>query len=278
RDRRGAAHAHPRRHAVTEEQGGEFEPLLQYLKESRGFDFTGYKRSSLSRRIQKRMEAVGIASVQEDVDRLQVHPDDVTPLFNFILINVTSFFRDPQIWDFVGDEVVPRILEVRGGDEPVRVWVPGCASGEEPYSVAMALAERMGVEAFRQRVKIYATDVDEEALAQARAGVYSARQVEGVPPTFLNRYFDPTNAETFAFKKELRPALIFGRHDLVQDAPISRVDLLMCRNTLMYLNSETQARVMAHFYFALSEGGFLVLGKAEMLFTQLRSFIPVDLK
>jgi len=262
----------------TTDEAGEYEPLLEYLKESRGFDFTGYKRSSVSRRIQKRMESVGVPSVHEYVDRLQVDPDEFTHLFNMILINVTSFFRDPLIWDFLGDEVVSRILEMHGEADSIRVWVPGCASGEEPYSIAMILAERLGIETFRQRVKIYATDVDEEALGQARAAIYSSGQVEGVPPAFLSRYFDQGADGTFAFRKELRPAVIFGRHDLVQDAPISRVDLLMCRNTLMYLNSETQTRVMEHFYFALREGGFLVLGKAEMLFTQLRSFIPVDLK
>ena len=120
--------------------------------------------------------------------------------------------------------------------------------------MAMVLAEPMGVEDLRQRVKIYATDVDEEALAQARAARYTPRQVEGVPPTFLSRYFDRANDDTFAFRKDLRQAVIFGRHDLVQDAPISRVDLLMCRNTLMYLNSDTQARVMGNFYFALCGG------------------------
>jgi two-component system, chemotaxis family, CheB/CheR fusion protein len=154
---------------VTEAEELDFEPLLLYLKEARGFDFTGYKRASLSRRIQRRMESLGISDVGEYVDVLQVDPDEFTALFNFILINVTSFFRDPQIWDFIGDEVVPRILETHGDDEPIRVWVPGCASGEEPYSAAMVFAERMGIEAARQRVKIYATDIDDEALAQARA-------------------------------------------------------------------------------------------------------------
>src|SRR4051812_7633705 len=261
-----------------DESTPEFETLLVYLKESRGFDFTGYKRASLARRIHKRMEFVGISDVSDYLDRLQVDPDEGTQLFNFVLINVTSFFRDPQIWDFLGDEVVPRIIESNGPDEPIRVWIPGCSSGEEPYSAAMLFAERLGTEEYRRRVKIYATDVDADALAQARAATYTARQVEGVPPPLLNRYFERGADDAFTLTKDIRPAVIFGRHDLVQDAPISRVDLLMCRNTLMYLNSETQTRVMEHFYFGLKEGGFLVLGKAEMLFTQLRSFLPLDLK
>jgi two-component system CheB/CheR fusion protein len=256
----------------------ELEPLLRYLKESRGFDFTGYKRASLSRRIYKRMEAVGVGTAAEYLDRLQVDPDEFTDLFNFILINVTSFFRDPAIWDFLADEVVPRIIEARREDEPIRLWTPGCASGEEPYSLAMLFAEKLGTDGFRDRVRIYATDVDEDALAQARAAVYTARQVEDVPPVLLTRYLDRGSDGAYTVSKELRPAMIFGRHDLVQDAPISRVDLLMCRNTLMYLNSDIQTRVMDHFYFALNEGGVLVLGKAEMLFTHLRSFAPVDLR
>ncbi|MFL5796944.1 MAG: CheR family methyltransferase [Actinomycetota bacterium] len=256
----------------------ELEALLRYLKESRGFDFTGYKRSSLSRRIHKRMETVGIDGAADYLDRLQVDPDEFTELFNCILINVTNFFRDPAIWDFLADEVVPRVVEARGEDQTIRLWLPGCASGEEPYSLAMLFAEQLGTGRFRERVKIYATDVDEDALAQARAAVYTARQVEDVPPVLLSRYLDRGSDGSYMVSKELRQAMIFGRHDLVQDAPISRIDLLMCRNTLMYLNSETQTHVMGNFYFALNEGGFLVLGKAEMLFTHLRSFSPVDLR
>jgi two-component system, chemotaxis family, CheB/CheR fusion protein len=143
--------------------------------------------------------------------------------------------------------------------------------------LAMVTAEAMGPDAVRERVKIYATDLDEEALNQARQARHAAKQVQGVPPELLDRYFEH-NGDTSTFSKELRRSVIFGRHNLIQDAPIPRIDLLVCRNTLMYLNSETQAHVLARFSFALREGGYLLLGKAEMLLAHSDLFTSVDLK
>jgi two-component system CheB/CheR fusion protein len=141
----------------------------------------------------------------------------------------------------------------------------------------MLLAEHMGDEAFRDRVKLYATDADGEAIAAARQGHYPAKALSDVDPGRVERFFE-RSGDAYVFRRDLRRSLIFGRHDLVQDAPISRTDLISCRNTLMYLNSETQARVLDHFRFSLRERGFLVLGKSEMLFTRIRAFVPVDLK
>ena len=256
---------------------GTLEVLLDYLRRSRGFDFTGYKRTSLSRRVQKRMQDVGADTYLSYLDLLEVDPDEFTQLFNTILLNVTSFFRDPPTWDYLSGEVMPQLAAGKGADEPIRVWSAGCASGEEAYTLAMVAAEALGAEAVRERVKIYATDVDEEALAQARQARYDARRVEGVPPELLERYFERSGDE-YVFSKDLRRSVIFGRHDLIQDAPISRIDLLVCRNTLMYLNSETQARVLARFSFALREGGYLTLGKAEMLLAHSNVFTSMDLK
>jgi len=259
------------------EENDDFEDLLEYLRDARAFDFTGYKRTSLMRRVAKRMEAVGITGYAGYLDYLQVHPTEFTQLFNYILINVTGFFRDPAIWDYVGGVVLPRILESKKPDDPVRVWCAGVATGEEAYSVAMLLAEQIGVDGFSERVKVYATDVDEDALATARRATYSQKVIDPVPPDLREKYFDPISNQ-FVVDRDLRRSVIFGRHDLVQDAPISKVDLLVCRNTLMYFNSETQARITEHFSFALNDGGFLLLGKAEMLFTNLRAFQPVDLR
>ena len=256
---------------------GTLEVLLDYLRRSRGFDFTGYKRTSLSRRVQKRMQDVGADTYLSYLDLLEVDPDEFTQLFNTILLNVTSFFRDPPTWDYLSGEVMPQLAAGKDADEPIRVWSAGCASGEEAYTLAMVAAEAIGAEAVRERVKIYATDVDEEALAQARQARYDARRVEGVPPELLERYFERSGDE-YVFSKDLRRSVIFGRHDLIQDAPISRIDLLVCRNTLMYLNSETQARVLARFSFALREGGYLTLGKAEMLLAHSNVFTSMDLK
>jgi two-component system CheB/CheR fusion protein len=255
----------------------DFEALLAYLKLSRGFDFTAYKRSSLMRRVLVRMQTIGTRSFAAYLDFLQVDPDEFTRLFNTILINVTSFFRDPSHWEFVRDEVVPRLVGPPGAAEPIRVWSAGCASGEEAYSIAMLLADALGTEAFRERVKIYATDVDEEALDQARHAVYEPRITEDVAAPLLGRYFE-RRGDTYVFSKELRRSVIFGRHDLVQDAPISRVDLLTCRNCLMYFNSEAQSRILARFQFALVPRGVLFLGKAETLLAQSATFDALDVK
>ncbi|MDU0292076.1 CheR family methyltransferase [Saccharothrix longispora] len=255
----------------------DFEAVLRYLKESRGFDFTGYKRTSLMRRVHHRMAQVGIEHHGEYIDHLQVNSDEFNALFNTILINVTSFFRDAEAWDYLRDEVLPALLAERGPDDPIRVWSAGCASGEEAYTLAMLLAEALGPEQFRHRVKIYATDVDDEALAQARQAVYGERELQRVPPELVGKYFEAHNGR-FAFRKDLRRAVIFGRNDLVQDAPISRIDLLVCRNTLMYFNQETQAKVLGRFHFALTPRGVLFLGKAEMLLSHSRLFDPVELK
>ncbi|WP_435011389.1 CheR family methyltransferase [Tundrisphaera lichenicola] len=256
----------------------DFESLLDYLHRSRGFDFTGYKHPSLIRRIGKRMKEVRVDGYVPYVDFLEVHPDEFKLLFDTILINVTSFFRDPPAWKTISEEILPRLLSSKRAEDPIRVWSAGCATGQEAYSLAIVLAEALGIDAFRDRVKIYATDVDDDALAKARSAQYDAKELESLPPEFREKYFEPAGAARWSFQKDLRRSVIFGRHDLIQDAPISRVDLLTCRNTLMYFNSETQARILDRFHYALSDRGFLMLGKVETLMTYNSSFIPVDLK
>lgn len=253
-----------------------FEVLLEYLKSTRGFDFTGYKRSSLMRRAQKRMSQIPLESFSEYMDFLEAHPDEFEQLFNTILINVTGFFRDEDTWEYLTKEIVPRLLQKSGAHAPIRIWCAGCASGEEAYSLAMVLCEAMGISSFRERVKIYATDVDDEALSQARAASYPAKQLESVPEHLQVKYFN-RQGNNFVFSPELRRSVIFGRHDLVQDPPISRLDLLTCRNTLMYLNADTQAKILARFNFGLKEDGFLLLGKAEMLLSHNHLFNQVGL-
>jgi two-component system CheB/CheR fusion protein len=254
----------------------KFEMLLEYLQQNRGFDFTGYKRPSLMRRVAKRMQMLGIGEFGEYTDYLQVHPEEFPELFNTILINVTSFFRDPQAWSFLSQEILPKIIEGKKKDEPIRVWSAGCASGEEPYTIAILLAEALGSDEFRRRVKIYATDIDEEALNQARQAIYKADDLQQIPSHLREKYFGPAEGN-FIFNHDLRRSIIFGRHDLVKDAPISRLDLLICRNTLMYFNSETQVNIIAHLHFALNDKGYLFLGKSELLLTHSNLFNPVEL-
>ena len=253
------------------------EQVLEFVKEMRGFDFTGYKRATIERRVAKRMADVGVERYEDYLDHLQVHQGEFAQLFNTILINVTGFFRDRATWEHLAAEVVPGLVASRPTEEQIRIWDPGCASGEEAYTIAMVVARVIGEDAFRERVKIYATDIDEEALDQARHGGYLPRQVEDVPPEALERFFERTD-QRYVFRKDLRRCVIFGRNDLVQDAPISHIDLLVCRNTLMYFTVETQAQILRRFHFALDNDGVLLLGKSEMLITHTSLFTPVDLK
>jgi two-component system CheB/CheR fusion protein len=254
-----------------------FEHLLEFVRDERGFDYAGYRRPTLIRRFQKRMQAVGADDWAAYRAYLAEHPEEFVELFNTILINVTGFFRDRETWELVAAEVIPRLLEERPSEAPLRIWSAGCASGEEPYTIAMLLVEALGEEAFKRRVKIYATDVDDDALSQARDAAYPAKQLESVPAELRERYFQQSN-HGFAFRNDLRRTVIFGRNDLHRDPPISRVDLLVSRNTLMYFGADVQQRILANFYFALNHGGFLVVGKAEALQSGRNFFVPYNLK
>lgn len=260
---------------ATEDDGQDLERLLHFLKESRSFDFTGYKRPSLTRRIRHRMREVGVSTYDEYVDVLQLQPDEFTALFNTILINVTSFFRDADAWTVLEKEILPAIVNVSDG-APIRVWSAGSSAGQEPYSIAMLLHEMLGSE-FRERVKIYATDVDEEALNYARTAAYTEREVASLPEPLRERYLD-FSAGRYVVSPDLRRSVIFGRNDITRDAPISRIDVLLCRNTLMYFNAETQSRIVNRLAFALRQNGVLFLGKAEMLLNHASVFDPIDLK
>src|SRR6266480_2810153 len=255
----------------------ELTGLLDYLRTARGFDFTGYKKASLERRIAKRIQEVGCEGYADYQDYLEVSPSEFTELFNTILINVTAFFRDREAWDFVASDVVPKLLADLPDAEPIRVWSAACASGEEAYSTAILLAEALGEAEFRRRVKIYATDVDEDALATGRHATYPVDALKEVPDELVEKYLEPNEAG-LVFKPDLRRSVIFGRNDVVQDAPISRIDLLVSRNALMYFTPETQARILAHFNFSLKDTGFLFLGKSEMLITHSDLFTPHSLR
>jgi two-component system CheB/CheR fusion protein len=263
--------------AVEETDEAGLEELLAFIRDSRGFDFTGYKRSSLTRRIRKRMHDAGSDDYTDYRDRLESSAEEFGLLFNTILINVTGFFRDAEAWTYLQREVMPELIADTEGADEIRVWSAGCASGEEAYSLTIAFAEALGVEECAKRVKIYSTDVDEEALRDARAGQYPAKSLESLPAELRDKYFD-RNGPQFVFRPDLRRRVIFGRHDITRDAPISRLDLLACRNTLMYFNVETQSHVIDRFHFALREGAFLFLGKAEMLLSAGERFEVISMR
>jgi two-component system, chemotaxis family, CheB/CheR fusion protein len=253
------------------------DALLKHIREQRGIDFSAYKAQGIKRRLAKRMQTVGAADYRAYIDYLQASPDEFTPLIDTLLINVTQFFRDPQSWSTLNDIAIPRLAERAAGGHGIRVWCAGVASGEEAYTVAMLLAETLGMEAFREHVKVYATDLDDAALAQARSAVYTATQVESLPEPLRSRYFEESG-EHRVIHGTLRRAMIFGRHNLLEDAPISRLDLLVCRNTLIYFSREAQSRILARLHFALRENAFLFLGRSETLLTRRNVFKPADAK
>ncbi|MDO9710687.1 CheR family methyltransferase [Paracraurococcus lichenis] len=263
----------------TEPLDPDFEALIRYIQESRGLDFRGYKKTSLRRRVLKRMEEVGSDGFGAYHAFLEAHPQEFVELLNTVLINVTSFFRDPEAWEAVRREAVPRLLAADRpiGERPLRIWSAGCASGEEPYSLAMIFAEALGIEEFGRRVKIYATDLDEGALRAARHAAYLPRDVESVPGELLEKYFERTNNH-YCVHRDLRKNVIFGRHNIVHDAPISRIDLLVCRNLLIYLESETQNQVLPRLHYALVDDGLMFLGKAETQLARSRLFQSLDLR
>jgi two-component system, chemotaxis family, CheB/CheR fusion protein len=256
------------------ERDPDFERLLEFIREERAFDFTGYKRPSLMRRIVKRMHERGIQTFAAYQELLDAEPEEFVPLFDTILINVTSFFRDDGSWDYLASEIVPPIVE-SGHD--IRVWSTGCATGEEAYTAAILFAEALGDDAFRRRVKIYATDIDDDALNIGRHARYTPKQVESVPPELRRRYFEE-GGTSYSFRQDLRRCVIFGRHDVIQDPPISKIDLLISRNTLMYFTTEAQEQILQNFHFALRDEGYLFLGKAEALAARSALFTPLDLK
>ena len=261
----------------TNEPNPEFEALLDYLKHNRGCDLTGYKRSTLMRRFQYRMRSININSYKSYLQCLQSEPSEWLALLDEVLINVTTFFRDRDSWDYLANEIIPKIIASIDPQEAIRVWSAGCASGQEVYSLIVLFAEALGIESCLQRVKFYATDVDEAALRQARQGIYRPREVTEIPPSLLEKYFEQTE-QGYVFHPQLRRIIIFGRHNLAYDAPISKIDLLVCRNALMYFNADTQANILIRFHFALKNNGFLFLGKAETLIGQRQIFTPVHQK
>lgn len=253
------------------------EEIIAHVKRTRGFDLAGYKRSTVRRRIAKRVAEPGMSTHSDYLDHLQVHPDELAELFDTVLINVTDFFRDADHWGYLRDEVIARLVGDRGVDDPVRVWSAGCSPGEEAYSVAMLLADALGLERFPSTVKVYATDLDEDALTRARQALYVTDDVQSVPDELRARYFEH-DGRRWTLHPDVRRAVIFGRHDLLQDAPIGRIDLLVCRNVLMYFTAESQAQILRRLHFALDDDGYLFLGKAEMMLSRSEVFTPVSLR
>ncbi len=240
----------------------ELTPVLALLKTRANHDFRGYKKKTLMRRVFRRMGLRHVDRIEDYVQILRGEPEEVRALRGDLLISVTGFFRDAPGWDELADRVVRPLVQRRDSDTPIRVWVPACATGEEAYTIAMLIFECCQEAQTHLDIKIFATDADVNALSKARSGAYPASAVAGLSPERLQRFFDQHD-DTYRIKKFLRDIVIFAPQDLVADPPFSRLDLVTCRNLLIYLEAPLQKRVIALLHFALREGGYLFLGNAE---------------
>ncbi len=251
--------------------------ILLLLRESTGADFSAYKKTTLRRRIARRMAVNRIETLGAYARHLEGDPAEAEALYQDCLISVTAFFRDPQAFQALSEHVLPLLLKDRPSAAPVRVWVPGCATGEEVYSIAICLLERAGDLQGNPSFQIFATDLSEAALKKARGGAYLENVTQDVSPERLRRFFAKVDGR-YQISKVIREMCVFARHDLTRDPPFSRMDLISCRNLLIYLEPRLQERVFATFHYALGPSGFLMLGPAEGVGASSALFAPVDEK
>ena len=259
---------------MAEEQ--TLKDLVRELAEQRGLDLRGYKASTVERRLRRRMQRLGIASYDAYLKYIATTPGEENQLLEEVLINVTEFFRDRQAWDYLRDEVLPPLFESRSPGILFKVWCAGCSTGEEAYSAAIMLSEFLGPKIRNHNVKIYATDNDEHALNTARKGEYSAESLRLLPDPIRQKYF--TGKETMSIARDVRRLVILGRSNLVNDSPISHVDLLICRNVLIYFDAMAQQHILSRLRYALNEGGVLFLGKSESQLKRYTDLLPLNSK
>jgi two-component system, chemotaxis family, CheB/CheR fusion protein len=249
--------------------------ILHLLRSSTGSDFTHYKKGTIVRRIRRRMVLQKNRNLLDYAKFLAGHPDEVSALHEDILIHVTGFFRDAPAFEILKKKVFPRILKARQPSTPIRIWVPGCATGEEVYSLAICLLECVKGRIDDVPIQIFGTDLNEPSLEKARAGVYTPNQVKDVSPRRLKQFFVKLD-RGYQIRKDVRERCVFARQNVFQDPPFSRVDLISCRNVLIYLGAELQDRVIPIFHYALKPGGMLLLGRAETITSHSDLFVPLD--
>ena len=265
------------RHAGDAGEGaeGDLSEIFERLRAHAGVDFSSYKPGTIGRRLQRRMVLNRVDSLERYTRLLRERPQEVKDLYQDLLINVTRFFRDPASFEALRETVFPKLLENRRHDDPLRIWVPGCSTGEEAYSVAITLLECLGERAASYQIQIFATDVSESAVGVARAALYPASVGEQIGPERLRRFFDATDGG-YRLAKAVRDLCVFTRHDVTRDPPFSHIDLIMCRNLLIYLGGPLQKRVISVLHYGLKPDGFLVLGSAESVGPRGDLFRVVD--
>jgi two-component system CheB/CheR fusion protein len=266
---------------AEEHAGSSVEQALQQvltiLRNHSGHDFRHYKRATVLRRVERRLQVNGVSDLPGYWRFLEAHPEEATALLKDMLIGVTNFFRDREAFDAVERDVIPRIFSGKSQDEQVRAWVAGCSTGEEAYSLAMLMCEALQDGQAQPAIQVFATDIDDRAVGIARSGAYPESIVSEFTPQRLHRFFTVT-ASRFVVAKSLRDKVLFAPHNVLRDPPFSRVDLVSCRNLLIYLDRSVQRQVLQTFHFALRPGGYLFLGSSESAEIADDLFTPVDKK
>eukprot|EP00456_Euglypha_rotunda_P094307 TRINITY_DN9_c0_g1_i2.p1 TRINITY_DN9_c0_g1~~TRINITY_DN9_c0_g1_i2.p1 ORF type:complete len:1283 (-),score=297.99 TRINITY_DN9_c0_g1_i2:13369-17217(-) len=268
----------------------ELNRILMLIRTRTKYDFRSYRKKMLIRRVMRRMGLLQFETIAEYVEHLRNNPDEVSALYKDLLIGVTDFFRDPQAFDALERLVIPELIAtqlsspptgatrrgMRSPDPKIRVWVPACATGEEAYSIAMLLIERYSTTMPPIEIQVFATDIDDKSLETARLGVYSECSTASISAARLQRFFTKVDSGHWKVTKQLRDTVVFAPQNLISDAPFSRLNLVSCRNLLIYLEPEIQAKVIRLFHFALAEGGFLMLGPSETLGRESELFEPIS--
>jgi len=275
------AFSRPAHHIQATEPLSEnaLKKIFVLLRTQTGHDFSQYKPSTIYRRIERRMAVHQIEGIDAYVKYVQQTPAEVLALFNDLLIGVTSFFRDPDAFAALEAQVIPKLFQGKSAGAAVRVWCTGCSTGEEAYSMAIVLQERLELLRVSYKLQVFATDIDSRAIAVARAGVYPASIADDVTPERLARFFTlMPDGSAYRVHKGIRDLLVFSEHDIIKDPPFSRLDLISCRNLMIYLGAELQKKLISLFHYALQAGGFLFLGTSETAGEQGDLFAVLDRK
>ncbi|MDB4926858.1 CheR family methyltransferase [Mucilaginibacter sp.] len=249
---------------LPQQDNETFKQILTVLRVRRGVDFTYYKKSTLKRRIIRRMALIKIEKPVDYLSFLRENKDEQDALYNDMLISVTNFFRDPQSFEVLCNTIFPRLLRNKTDAEPLRIWIAGCATGEEAYSMAICLQEQLGDKTAAIKIQIFATDISETAIAKARTGVYRPTELVGISPSRLQQFFTKLDG-SYQVSKTIRDMCVFAHHNLLKDPPFSKIDLVSCRNVLIYLEPVLQKKALTTFHYALNEDGYLMLGKSETI-------------
>lgn len=255
----------------------DLKPIFSLIESHTGYNFSNYKISTMYRRITKRANSHRIGNLPDYTEYLRQHPEEMGMLFQEVLINVTSFFRDPEAFDVIKRKTLPEIVTGKSDGDIIRIWVPGCSNGEEVYSLAIILREIMESTGKHLKVQIFGTDIDGNTIDYARKRTYPESISENIPPELLEKYFTQTEGK-YLVKNEIRKMAIFAVHDVLKDPPFANLDMISCRNLLIYLKSDAQKILLSNFNFALNKGSILFLGPSESVGEIMDYFEVMDKK